>query len=151
DEILRYNASTGAFVDVFVTANSGGLDNPHGLAFGPDVNGDEVPELYVSGRTSHSVVRYDGATGAPLGTYVTPGSGGLSFPLGITFDPSGSFLFVTSPGTNQILRYNAVTGAYVGVAGSVIDPNGVTFGPDGLLYASGGLSSRIMRFTAGGA
>jgi hypothetical protein len=35
------------------------------MTFGPDGN------LYVSGRNNAVVVRYDGTTGVPLGTYVT--------------------------------------------------------------------------------
>ena len=118
DEVLRFDAATGAFDRAFVTAGSGGLGGTHGMAFGPDANGDGVPELYVSGRDSHNVVRYDGVTGLPLGSYVTTGSGGLSWPEGLTFDPSGSTLYVSSPGTNEILKYNAQTGAYIGVAAS---------------------------------
>ena len=64
NEVLQYDATTGAFVDVFVTAGSGGISGPYGLAFGPDGN------LYVSGRNSNDVVRYDGTTGAPAGTFV---------------------------------------------------------------------------------
>ena len=36
--VLRYNADTGAFFDVFVQPRSGGLDGPWGLAFGLDHN-----------------------------------------------------------------------------------------------------------------
>lgn len=36
DEIQRYNPQSGAFVDVFVTAGSGGLDAPTGMTWGPD-------------------------------------------------------------------------------------------------------------------
>ena len=38
DEVLRYDGSTGAFLGAFVSAGSGGLDEPSGLAFGPDGN-----------------------------------------------------------------------------------------------------------------
>ncbi|MFO0842678.1 MAG: NHL repeat-containing protein [Gemmataceae bacterium] len=113
DEVLRFDATTGAFDRVFVTAGSGGIDAPHGMAFGPDVNGDHVLELYVTGRNSNNVVRYDGATGQPLGIFITPGSGGLSVPEGLTFDPAGNFAFVTSSATGRILKYNALTGAYL--------------------------------------
>ncbi len=152
DEVVRFNASTGAFVDVFVAAGSGGLDGPHGLAFGPDANGDGVPELYVSGRNSFNVVRYNGATGAPLGTYVTPGSGGLAWPEAMTFDPAGNYLFVASTGSNQILKYNSQTGAYLGVGASsgLSGPRDVKFGSDGLMYVSSGGNDRILRFTAAG-
>lgn len=150
DEVLRYEAATGEFVDVFVTANSGGIDHPDGMAFGPDANSDGIPELYVTGWLSHSVVRYDGATGAPLGTYITSGSGGLNSPFAFDFGPDG--VYVTSAGTNQILKYDTTTGAFLGVAASEgLDyPRGLTFGPDGLLYVSSGDNDRILHYEADG-
>jgi len=146
NQVLQYNATTGAFVSVFVTA---GISGPYGMAFGPDGN------LYVSGRESNNVVRYNGATGALLGTFVAAGSGGLDLPEGITFDPSGSYLYVASSGgANEVLKYNAQTGAYVGLATSVgvTRPTDVKFGADGLLYVldAGTGSNRILRFTENG-
>src|ERR1700683_3211290 len=38
NEVLKYDGTTGAFVSVFVSAGSGGLSYPVGLAFGPDGN-----------------------------------------------------------------------------------------------------------------
>jgi DNA-binding beta-propeller fold protein YncE len=151
NEVLRFDGTTGAFVDAFVTAGSGGITAPNGLAFGPDANGDGVADLYVTGANSNNVVRYDGATGQPLGTYITPGSGGLSFPLTLAFGPDA--LYVTSPGTNQILKYNSLTGAYLGVAASagLSNPRCVRFGPDGLMYVVCTNTNRILRFTAAGA
>ena len=102
--MIRFDADTGSFVDVFVAAGSGGIADPDGMYFGPDCNSDGVPELYVTGWLSHSVVRYDGATGESLGNYITPGSGGLSYPFAMV--ERGNELFVTSAGTNQILKYN---------------------------------------------
>ena len=80
------------------------------------------------------------------------GSGGLSWPEGITFDPSGTYLYVASTGSNQILKYNALTGAYVGVGASagLVSPKGVKFGPDGLMYVASADNNRILRFTASG-
>lgn len=149
-EVLRYNASTGAFVDVFVTAKSGGIDNPDGMAFGPDANNDGVPELYVTGLISHSVVRYDGVTGQPLETFIAPGSGGLSYPFALAFGPDA--VYVTSSGTNQVLKYNSLTGAYIGVAASagLSQPCDVSFGADGLMYVTSMNNNRILRFTASG-
>jgi WD40 repeat protein len=150
DEVLRFNATTGAFVDAFVTAGSGGIDSPDGMAFGPDANNDGIPELYVTGWNSHSVHRYDGATGQPLGTYITPGSGGLSFPFALAFGPDA--VYVTSSGTNQILKYNTQTGTFLGVAASagINNPLDVVFGPDGLMYVASAGNDRILRFTAAG-
>src|SRR5688572_2658984 len=62
--ILRYRASTGAFVDEFVPPGSGGLSNPQGLIFGPDGH------LYVSSAGTASVLRYNGTTGAFTDAFV---------------------------------------------------------------------------------
>ena len=40
---LRYDGSTGAFVDTFVAKHSGGMNHPYGILFGPH-DGD----LYIS-------------------------------------------------------------------------------------------------------
>jgi DNA-binding beta-propeller fold protein YncE len=145
NEVLRYDATTGAFVDAFVTAGSGGLSSPQTLAFGTDGN------LYVS--AANGVLRYDGATGAPLGTFIASGSGVLNSPSGMAFDPMGSYLYVASTSSNQVLKYNAQTGAFVAVAASagVSAPKDVLFGSDGLLYVLSTGNNRILRFTANGA
>ena len=70
DQVLRYNGTTGAFIDVF--ASGGGIDNPSSVRFGPDGN------LYVSGFFSHNVARYNGTTGAFIDTFIPAGSGGLN-------------------------------------------------------------------------
>jgi DNA-binding beta-propeller fold protein YncE len=152
NEVMRFDATTGAFVDAFVAAGSGSISAPIGLSFGPDANNDGVPELYVAGQSSNSVVRYDGVTGQPLGTFVTAGSGGLTTPAGICFDPSQTYLYVASAGTNQILKYNAQTGAYVGMAAAagLSNPQDVKVGPDGLLYVLSAGNNRIERFNTSG-
>ncbi len=152
DEVLRYDALSGAFVDVFVEANSGGINHPDGIVFGPDVNADKVPELYVSCSESDNVARFDGATGQPIGTYVPSGSGGLTDAFALAFGPDGSALYVVSAGTNQILKYDAMTGAYLGVGASegLVRPAKLIFGPDDLMYVTSHYNERIMRFTAGG-
>jgi DNA-binding beta-propeller fold protein YncE len=56
-QVLRYDGTTGAFLNAFVAAGSGGLQNPTGLAFGPD------GALYVGSSNTAEVLRYDGQTG----------------------------------------------------------------------------------------
>ncbi len=79
DSVLRFDAKTGAFVDIF--ASGSGLDGPSGLKIGPDGN------LYVNSTRNDSVLRYDGGSGAFIDTFVTAGSGGLDAPGFITFTP----------------------------------------------------------------
>jgi streptogramin lyase len=84
--------NTGA---AFVAAGSGGLEDPLGVVFGPDGNGDGRQDLYVSnarlngtakGKAQTSTVkRYDGVTGAFIDTFVTANSGGLDDPNLLAF------------------------------------------------------------------
>src|SRR5689334_16403166 len=64
NEVLRYDAATGALVDSFASGGPAfphNLVNPTGLAFGPDQN------LFVSSSFgANGVLRYDGKTGAFL-------------------------------------------------------------------------------------
>jgi len=134
NQILSYDQTSGAFNRVF--ANGGGLQDPEGLAYGPDGN------LYVSSGLTDQVLRYDGSSGAFRNAFVPQGSGGLGGPLGLAFGPDRN-LYVASYNTDQVLRYDGVTGAYLGVAASgngLTGPDGIAFGPDGHLYV---VSSRL--------
>jgi hypothetical protein len=66
DQVVRFNATSGAFAGVFVTANSGGLEYPSDLAFGPDGN------LYVASVINPAIVIFDGSTGAYLDKITSP-------------------------------------------------------------------------------
>ena len=81
DEILRYDGATGAAAGALVTAGSGGLDGPRGLAVGPD------GRLYVSSQLTDSVLRYDLSTGAFIDAVVATGAGSLDYPGHQTFQP----------------------------------------------------------------
>jgi streptogramin lyase len=107
DQVYRYDPATNQGSGAFVTAASGGLDNPQGIAIGADGN------LYVSSAATNSVLRYDGRTGDFLNVFVTAGSGGLSSPAGLVFGPDGN-LYVSSFASDAILRFNGTTGALIG-------------------------------------
>ena len=144
DQVLRYG-QTGAFIDAFVPAGSGGLNGPSGLVFGPDGN------LYVGSVFTNSVLRYDGTTGAFIDVFVPPGSGGLAFPTVLVFGPDGN-LYVCpqdndsvlrccagTPTNSTVLRYDGTTGAFIDAfvppgSGGLVIPGGLVFGPDGNLY-----------------
>jgi glucose/arabinose dehydrogenase len=80
--VVRYDGTTGAFIDTFVFAGSGGLSQTQGLAFGPDGN------LYVCSNANSQVLRYDGATGTFIDAFVPPG-GPLNAPTYLFFWDTG--------------------------------------------------------------
>jgi WD40 repeat protein len=140
DIVTRYNGTTGAYMDVFVTSGFV-LRQPTGLTFGPDGN------LYVSSFNGARVLRYNGATGTYINTFIAPGSGGLSGPMGLVFGPDSN-LYVSSYNNDRVIRYNGTTGALIGsfTLGLLPRPTGLVFGPDGHLYVSSYNESNIRRF-----
>jgi DNA-binding beta-propeller fold protein YncE len=64
-QILRYNGTTGAFMDVFASGN--GLFEPQGLSFGP---GGDLYVLNDNSSGSSSVLRFNGTTGAFLSDFI---------------------------------------------------------------------------------
>jgi DNA-binding beta-propeller fold protein YncE len=79
--LLRYNGTTGAFIDTFIPPGSGGLTFTHGNTFGPDGN------LYVPNNVGNNVYRFNGTTGALIDTFIPSGSGGLDTPRSLIFGP----------------------------------------------------------------
>jgi outer membrane protein assembly factor BamB len=137
DQVLRYDGSSGAFIDVFVPDPSGGLDQPIGLDFGTD------SLLYVSYAHAQKIRRESSDC-------VTAGSGGLNQPHGFIFGPDGN-IYSSSSFTNQILRYNGTTCAFMDVfvsagSGGLNRPVNVIFGPDGNLYVSSSASHEVIRY-----
>ncbi|HOW73846.1 MAG TPA: PEP-CTERM sorting domain-containing protein [Phycisphaerae bacterium] len=126
-----------------------------GVATGLAVSqvGAATQDLLVSTGAGRSVLRYDGTTGAYLGTLVSAGSGGLQRADGMTFGPDGN-LYVGSYDPNlavadSVKRYNGQTGAYIAPdasGGDLFCPWGVRFGPDGNLYASSSYRSWVNRY-----
>jgi len=80
---MRADLTTGAFIDTFVSVDSGGLNGGRGLVFGRDGN------LYVSSFYSSQVLRYSGSSGAFIDAFVPAGSGGLSGSRFLIFAPVG--------------------------------------------------------------
>ena len=197
DEVLRFDGTTGTPIDVFVSAGSGGLDNPVGMRFGPDGNlyvasdgvaagpdnnilrydgnsgafqgiaasglqraisfdfGDDG-DLYVGNRDTNTVDRFDGSTGAALGTFVADAAGTSGDLRQVIFgdDVNGDStrdLYVASQGNAEILRYDASTGLLwdtITLPSSYVELLWIDVGSDGSIYASvrpGPDDSRILR------
>ena len=104
NDVVRYDATTDLFKDVFITAGSGGLTGVGDLAFGRDGNNDGVGDLYVSCKNNNSVLRYSGTTGEPIPrNYIAGvGAGGLLSLRGLPFDSTNTYLYVASTGIEVI-------------------------------------------------
>ena len=151
-QILRFNAATGAFIDVF--AQGGGLMRPYGNVFGPDGH------LYVASFRSDQILKYNGQTGAFIGVLAKgngTAAGLLNGPNDLLFGADGK-LYVTTQGSvadgkgeisykfdSQVVRLDPVTGAAELFAasprptpkgGGYVSFLGLAMGPDGLLYTT---------------
>jgi len=156
-QIVRYDGSSGNFIDNFVSTSSGGLDEPIDLTFGFDGN------LYVSSSFTDEILVYDGATGVFLEDFVTEGSGGLEDPRGLAF---GGFedLYVSSSGTGEVLRYAGIFGGFDSItfdfippgefievfvaagSGGLGIPSDLILGPDGDLYVLDERNGDVLRY-----
>jgi hypothetical protein len=113
--IQEFSAATGAFVRTLTSVGlvdiTFGLGGPEQIAIGPNGN------LFVANFNSSDVEEYDLGTGNPIGSgiFVGGGSGGLLGATGLVFASNGS-LYVGSNFTDQVLRYDGTTGAFLDVA-----------------------------------
>jgi streptogramin lyase len=142
NQVLRYNGITGAFIDEFVSRQAGALIIGD-LMFRP--NGT----LWVISRNEagEAINSYDGRTGAFLD----------SFAIGRTMDRKRAIvgpdenIYVSSRGTDEVVRFNGQTGAFTDVfvsggSGGIGGPLGSSFGLDGNLYVAGQYSSSVVRY-----
>lgn len=140
DNVTRYDRRTGAFIDEFVPAGSGGLSGTWGVTFGPDGN------LYVASSDTDHILRYDGTTGEFLGVFAS--GGGMSGPIGTVFG-SDDNLYVSTVGNRFVLRFNGETGQFMDVFTSgrgVVNSRGLVFGPDDNLYVCDINTENILRY-----
>jgi len=155
NRVYRYDAATGAFVDVFVPRRSGGMVEPWACIFSP-WDGSLVVGAghFVSGQFI-GALRFDGETGAFINQF-TPQ---LIEVHGITFGPDGD-LYIgqrLEPGVGAISRFDGLTGEYRGDfvpagSGGIVHPVAHVFGPGGRggkrldLYVAERSSASILRY-----
>lgn len=97
--------------------------------------GQVATGLFVCGRDSNNVVRYDATTGAFLGVFASHPN--LIGSQGLLFGPDGH-MYVIGEFSGNIFRFDGQTGASLGPfvpAGHGLSlPHSMQFGPDGHLY-----------------
>jgi uncharacterized repeat protein (TIGR01451 family) len=120
----------------------GGYGQAAGLTF------DKTGRLYMARGTQHDVVELNPASGEIIRTVVS----GLPCPVGLATDPISGDLFVSNvfcPG-GSIMRISGLANG-PGIArpyAGTQDADGLTFAPDGTLYAAGG--TKVMRIEGTG-
>jgi streptogramin lyase len=151
--VLRYNGTTGDFIDAFVPPAVGGLNTPRALVFGPDGNLYVVASFGAGG--AETVLRYDGTTGAPL---PAPGQTEAVFASGfaqdvgpgLAFGPDGD-LYVSGNANNGVVRFDGATGQFTDIfvssgSGGLDGPTTPIFGPDNNLYVNSQNNNSVLRY-----
>ncbi|AEJ02701.1 PEP motif putative anchor domain protein [Nitrosomonas sp. Is79A3] len=144
NDILRYDANTGAFAGVLIPSGTGGMGQPQSMTIGPDGN------LYIG--SGSNILEFDSQTGKFLETFVSDSQMGQ--PIGLNFGPDGN-LYVSDPGAHdgsKVFRFDGKTGASMGVFATT-EPSernpgfiGSAWGPDGDLYVAMGWDGYVAHF-----
>jgi DNA-binding beta-propeller fold protein YncE len=129
DEVLRYDAETGEFIDVAVTAGAGGLDGPRGLDF------DSRGRLYVASSLGNEVIVYN-RHGDPVGHMAK----GILAPCGVSISRHDEICVGASGGGGVHCYDPEGNEIYSDTAGKVC---GLDFGPRGNLYTTRGDLSAV--------
>ncbi|MDX2270534.1 MAG: NHL repeat-containing protein [Cyanobacteriota bacterium] len=151
NNVVQFDPTTGVYLGEWIAPETAGLFSPDTLLLGPDGNGDNIADLYIAsgnlpGTTAtlgaSAVLRFDGETGAFIDTFVgddpttaVDETGGLIRPYGMAFGPDG-LLYVSSFLSDEILRYDSLTGQFIDVFAVGNQQPGGLNGPNGLLFDS---------------
>jgi hypothetical protein len=141
-EVLRYNATTGQYVQTFVPVSSNGpLAEPHAIL-------ERASDVLVASFATDQVLRYDRESGNYLGVFIDSTSG-LDNPVYMTYGGDGN-LYISSQGSDEILRFTPagvrIDAFVTGGSGGLDGPSGFAFGQDGRLYVAGRYSANVIAY-----
>jgi hypothetical protein len=103
-EILRYNPTTGALIDVFVPPGSGGLQSVGEIVFRPDGYLYVINTNTTGDSSAKQIMRYNATTGAFVDVVIPAGDGGIIEATSFTFGPA------TAPPAPTLISLNPNTG-----------------------------------------
>ena len=134
--ILHYDLNAGGARSTFASVLT-----PYAMLADADNN-----ILVATGESGNSVDRFDGMTGAALGPFIPPFSGGVSIPYSMAYGPDGK-LYVGSgsyAGINNVIRFDSKTGAFINnfIPGGSI----AKFGPDRNIYTVDFNNNTVLRY-----
>jgi DNA-binding beta-propeller fold protein YncE len=142
----KFDESTGTQVGTV----GGGGQYPSSLAFGS--TGDMfVGTIGFYSAGQGAVYKYTSPNLQPTGTmFVPPHSNEMDLPEAITVGPDGSLL-VASSFSSAVLRFNAVTGAFLNTmipagSGGLSGANGLAFGANGNLFVSSYFNNQVLEY-----
>lgn len=143
--VTEFDRITGGNLGEIVQSEAGGLGLAGGIDVGP---GGDLFVVNVGLTDDTSVIRYEGTTGTPIGTFVA-GSGALGF-LTLRFGPDGN-LYVVNTDADSIEQYDGETGAFMSLfvppaSGGLVNPVGLTFGPSGDLFVVSEDTNSVIRY-----
>ena len=154
--VLRYEATTGAFLGVHI-AN---IEGPTGIAVHPSRG-----TLLVASRSTNTVKEFNIRTGVQIRNFVTPNLGGLNLPQAILFRPNGNLLVTSSQSANNLSAVNGII-EYDGDDGSLVSvfidggfygqncgdevclfgPSAMVYGPNGNLYVASTSNDLVIEY-----
>merc|ERR1719502_827260 len=142
--ILQYDACDGSFIKQFAFVPG----QPRGLKFHLLPSAHKPPRqqkmLVVASAYSDSLLKYNGLTGSPLGTFAT----GVDTPWDFVIGPNNDF-YVTSEHEDAVIQFNGTTGAFKSkfTDKKVNYANGLAFGTDAQsqhLYVTGPYAGKVI-------
>ena len=132
--VYQFDPVDDVFLGAFVPTGTGGLQNPVGLAFGPDRN------LYIVSFPLNAVLRYDGTSGTFLGVFASLDGLALDTPTDLVFGPDGNlYVYARSATTpySAVVRFDGTSGAFIDVFVGV-GSGGLGVGNTGMLFVDPG-------------
>jgi len=143
NSVREYHGNSGVPITEFDGASL--IDTPYDIAIGPDRN------IYVASFGNSSIVSINPHTGAQT-LFISSGTGGLNGPTSLHF--RDGILYVVSSLSDDVLTYDATTGAslgsaFSGCASMPVAPQTIIFSKTGKLLVSLGDNS-VREYEVGG-